>query len=46
LSSIQYVAFRISKTTNGVTEVSPVLKKLKLKGSFINNAPRAFFLPY
>jgi len=46
LSSIQYVAFRISKTTNGVTEVSPVLKKLKLKGSFTNNIPRAFFLPY
>ena len=45
-TSIQYVAFRISKTTNGVTEVSPVLKKLKLKGSFTNNIPRAFFLPY
>ena len=46
LTSIQYVAFRISKTTNGVTEVSPVLKKLKLKGSYINNNSRAFFLPY
>ena len=46
LTSIQYVAFRISKTTNGVTEVSPVLKKLKLKGSYIDSNARAFFLPY
>lgn len=46
LTSTQYVAFRISKTTNGVTEVSPVLKKLKLKGSYINSNARAFFLPY
>ena len=46
LTSTQYVAFRISKTTNGVTEVSPVLKKLKLKGSYVGGNSRAFFLPY
>jgi hypothetical protein len=46
LTSTQYVAFRISKTTNGVTEVSQVLKKLKLKGSYIGGDARAFFLPY
>jgi hypothetical protein len=45
-SSIQYVAFRISKTTNGVTEVSPILKKLKLKGDRSSGDLRAFFLPY
>jgi hypothetical protein len=45
-TSTQYVAFRISKTTNGVTEVSPVLKKLKLKGFYDGARTRAFFLPY
>lgn len=46
ITSTQYMAFRISKTTNGVTEVSPVLKKLKLKGTYESSTPRAFFLPY
>jgi len=32
-SSVQHMAFRISKTTNGVTQVSPVIKKLRLQGS-------------
>lgn len=32
-SSAQHMAFRISKTTNGVTQVSPVIKKLRLQGT-------------
>ena len=34
-SSKQYVAFRISKTTDGVTKTSPVLQELILKGKTV-----------
>ena len=35
--SKQYVAFRISQTTNGVTKTSPVLQELTMLGTVDNN---------
>lgn len=37
VKSKQYVAFRISQTTNGVTKTSPVLQELTMLGTVDNN---------
>jgi|TARA_R110000772_G_scaffold125482_6_gene232257 hypothetical protein len=45
ISSRQYFAFRISKTTSGVTEVSNILTKLQLIGD-TSNGYRIVWKPY
>ena len=46
VSSRQYFAFRISKTTSGVTEVSNVLAKLQLVGDSSDSQYRIAWKPY
>jgi hypothetical protein len=49
VKSKQYVAFRISQTTNGVTKTSPVLQELTMLGTVDNTNPgtarRITFIP-
>ena len=46
VSSRQYFAFRISKTTSGVTEVSNILAKLQLVGDSSDSQYRITWKPY